>query len=184
VTSCSPVTRTEHGSFHVSQSLLGQTIVLLGGVPGSVSKRLDSYAQRTLRVILTGRDPESSSQGIMVGGRTGLSVAVSHRHVLASRLGWSPCLVYGFQGQAAMPLRLDDVRRVATEVARAEDDALDVVGVVTRSGGSGYTEVLISVSGGAPEEDSLISVGLDRQTSEDALRNRLRGKLRMAAGRR
>ncbi len=36
-----------------------------------------------------------------------------------------------------MPLRLDDIRRLAAEVARAEDEALEVVGVVTPSGGSG-----------------------------------------------
>jgi hypothetical protein len=49
--------------------------------------------------------------------------------------------------QGGLPLKLDDVRRVATEVARAQDDALQVIGVVTPSGGSGYTEVLITIVG-------------------------------------
>jgi len=76
-----------------------------------------------------------------------------------------------------MPLRLDDVRRLATEVAREQDNALEVVGVVTPSGNSGYAEVLITVSGCAPEE-CLLSVGVDRQTSEDNFRSLLAGKIR------
>jgi hypothetical protein len=74
-----------------------------------------------------------------------------------------------------MPLGLYDVRRLAMEVVRAQDDELEVVGVVTASGGSGYTEVLIT--SGCDSEECLMSVGLDRQTSEDAFRTRLAGKL-------
>jgi hypothetical protein len=76
-----------------------------------------------------------------------------------------------------MSLTLLDVRRLAIEVARAQDDALEVLGVVTPSGGSGYTEVLISQRG-CPPEDGVISVGLDRQTSEESFRTRFAGKLR------
>jgi len=76
-----------------------------------------------------------------------------------------------------MPLLLHDVRRLATEVAHAQDAALEVVGVVTPSGGSGYAEVLISMSG-CPAEECLLLVGLDRRTSEDGFRRGLEGKLR------
>ena len=76
-----------------------------------------------------------------------------------------------------MPLLLHEVRRLAIEVAHAEDAGLEVIGVVTPSGGAGYTEVLVSLSSSTREE-SLITVGLDRRTSEAGFRSGFENKLR------
>lgn len=76
-----------------------------------------------------------------------------------------------------MRLELDDIKRLATEVARDENPALDVVGVITGGGASGYTEILITVRGCAPE-DCLISVGVDRHATEAVVRASLAEKIR------
>jgi hypothetical protein len=65
-------------------------------------------------------------------------------------------------------LELEVVRRLATEVARAQDDSLEVVAALTHAGGTGYTEILFTLPGwSAPR---LISVGIDRDTSEAVFR--------------
>jgi hypothetical protein len=76
-----------------------------------------------------------------------------------------------------MTLELDEIRRLAVEIVHDENHAVDVVGVLTESGGSGYTEVLISLRGCAPEE-CRISVGIDRHVNEIAFRATLADKIR------
>ena len=76
-----------------------------------------------------------------------------------------------------MALELDDIRRLAVAVARDEHFAIDVVGVLTESGGSGYTEVLVVLRGCAPDE-CRISVGVDRHAHETVVRSALADKMR------
>jgi hypothetical protein len=76
-----------------------------------------------------------------------------------------------------MPLALEEVRRMATDVAREENTSLEVVAAVTEAGGSAYAEVLITLQGCGPEE-CLLSVGVDRGLKPDAVRMLLRERVR------
>jgi hypothetical protein len=76
-----------------------------------------------------------------------------------------------------MPLALEDVRRMAMDAAREENTSLDVVAAVTEAGGSAYAEVLITLQGCGPEE-CLLSVGVDRGLSAEAVRLLLRERVR------
>jgi hypothetical protein len=76
-----------------------------------------------------------------------------------------------------MPLALEIVRRLAMDVVREENISLEVVAAVTEAGGSAYAEVLITLQGCGPEE-CLLSVGIDRAMSAEALRSLLRQRVR------
>ena len=68
-----------------------------------------------------------------------------------------------------MPLNLNDVRRIATEVVEATDPSLRVVGAATGEGGSNYTEIMVSVVN-CHAEPCRLSIGVERDASEAALR--------------
>ena len=46
-----------------------------------------------------------------------------------------------------MTIALADVKRIATDVARGQDPALEVVSASTAEGGSAYTEVTVTIRG-------------------------------------
>ena len=68
-----------------------------------------------------------------------------------------------------MPLNLNDVRRIATEVVEATESSLRVVGAATSEGGSNYTEIMLSVEN-CHAEPCRLSIGVDRDVSEAAFR--------------
>jgi hypothetical protein len=75
-----------------------------------------------------------------------------------------------------MSLNLTDVRRIAREVARDENPALEVV-AARADGDSGYTEVIITLHG-CSQEPCNIMLGLSRGTSERQFRAAVSERLR------
>jgi hypothetical protein len=76
-----------------------------------------------------------------------------------------------------MSLTLDEVRRIAQEVATARDPNLQVVSASTAEGGSAYTEVMVTVDDCAVEPCRLV-IGVDRTTSESLFRETVDEQLR------
>ena len=68
-----------------------------------------------------------------------------------------------------MPLNLNDVRRIATEVVDATASSLRVVGAATAEGGSNYTEIMLLVEN-CHAEPCRLSIGVERNMSEAAFR--------------
>lgn len=68
-----------------------------------------------------------------------------------------------------MPLNIEEVRRIAQDVAAAHDPNLNVLAAMTAEGGSDYIEVLVvdTACGGEP---CRFIVGADRTTTESELR--------------
>lgn len=75
-----------------------------------------------------------------------------------------------------MPLSIDELTRIATEAARDLSPQLHVSGV-NLSGGSGYSEVLVTIHG-CRAEPCQISVGVFRDVAETTLRQDLVAALR------
>ena len=76
-----------------------------------------------------------------------------------------------------MPLSVEDVERIAVEVARDEAGVLEVTGVTRGAGGSDYAEVLMRVRNcdGPP---CRVVVGAFRDASESAVRRQLVDEVR------
>ena len=76
-----------------------------------------------------------------------------------------------------MPLRLPDVRRVAADVAREEDPALEVFAATNGEGATDYTEVIHRLL--RPSSDPThVVIGVRRNAGEWQVRRLLRDRLR------
>lgn len=76
-----------------------------------------------------------------------------------------------------MHMKLSDVQRIASEVAREQGDRLKVEGAVPAAGESAYTEVLLTVRG-CQEEPCLVVIGVSRDASESSIRAAVAARLR------
>lgn len=76
-----------------------------------------------------------------------------------------------------MRIDLKTVGSIAAEVARAESDRLEVVGVSPSSVDGSYTEIMIVVKG-CRWEPCAISLGILRDRTTDELRSLIAEKLR------
>ena len=76
-----------------------------------------------------------------------------------------------------MPLKLPDVRRVAADVARQEDPALQVFAATNGEGATDYTEVILRLH--KPSSDPThVVIGIRRNAGEWQVRRLLRDRLR------
>jgi hypothetical protein len=75
-----------------------------------------------------------------------------------------------------MPITLNDVQRIAADVAQREDERLEVVAAVPAEGESTYTEVVLTVRGCAADPCMLV-IGLTRGASESEIRNAVKDGL-------
>lgn len=75
-----------------------------------------------------------------------------------------------------MRLTLDDVVRLAKEVVRQRVPRTEVVGATT-TGGSGYTEIILTVFGGSGQASRLV-IGTTRNASEQSLRQAVADAIR------
>jgi hypothetical protein len=76
-----------------------------------------------------------------------------------------------------MSLSLTDVQRIATDVAKAQDPPLEVIGVTSAEGATAYAEVLLTVRG-CQVEPCRVLVGVSRNTSEPDCRRSVNERLR------
>jgi hypothetical protein len=76
-----------------------------------------------------------------------------------------------------VPLTLNDVRRVAAEVAREVHPALEVVGAAPARGEPTYTEVVLTLIG-CRVEPCRMSIGLSRDQTELEFRAAVAERLR------
>jgi hypothetical protein len=76
-----------------------------------------------------------------------------------------------------MVLSASDVERIASEAAQTTSSSLAVSGVTFSGGGSGYSEVLITVRG-CRTPPCQIALGVFRDISETALREEIATSLR------
>jgi 2-polyprenyl-6-methoxyphenol hydroxylase-like FAD-dependent oxidoreductase len=76
-----------------------------------------------------------------------------------------------------MTLPLADVKRIAEDVARQEDPALEVVEATTAEGGAAYIEVTVTIHGCRREPCRLV-IGADRGGGESVLRSAIASRLR------
>jgi hypothetical protein len=76
-----------------------------------------------------------------------------------------------------MPLRLPDVRRVAADVAREEDPALQVFAATNGEGATDYTEVILRLHKPSTHPTHLV-IGIRRNAGESQVRRLLRDRLR------
>ena len=72
-------------------------------------------------------------------------------------------------------LTLDDVERIAADVARAMRPTLDVVGVTGSE--EAYAEVLLTIRG-CQEEPCRVLLGVNRESSESDCRHDIEARLR------
>lgn len=70
-----------------------------------------------------------------------------------------------------MPLTLMDVRRIAIDVARQRDPALEVLAATPAEEGSAYAEVIITVKG-CHREPCRLLIGVNRGATEREVRER------------
>jgi hypothetical protein len=77
---------------------------------------------------------------------------------------------------ASMPLTMEEVTRISEDAAHDVSPDLQVVGV-TLTGGSGYTEILVTLRG-CQAEPCQVAVGAFRDTSESAMRQEIVETLR------
>jgi len=75
------------------------------------------------------------------------------------------------------PLPLDEVRRIAEDVATSCDPDLRVVGVLRPEGASAYAEVMV-VDGRRQVYPSRLMIGIDRSTSAPACRATIEDRFR------
>jgi hypothetical protein len=76
-----------------------------------------------------------------------------------------------------MPLRLPDVRRVAADVAREEDPALQVFAATNGEGATDYTEVILRLHKSSTRPTHVV-IGIRRNADESQVRRLLRDRLR------
>jgi hypothetical protein len=80
-----------------------------------------------------------------------------------------------------MSMKPTDVQRIAVDVARELDDAVEVVAAVPTTGDSAYTEVVLTIRG-CQDEPCVVVVGVSRDASESSIRvavaEQMRGHLR------
>jgi hypothetical protein len=76
-----------------------------------------------------------------------------------------------------MPLTLTDVERMAREIARDEDPALEVVAARNGEGAADYTEVILTLNR-SDDEPARLVIGVTRNATEDDIRRLLRNSLR------
>ena len=74
-------------------------------------------------------------------------------------------------------LELAEVRRIAEDVVRKEDPALEVIEATTAEGGAAYTEVTLTIRG-CEEEPCRLVIGISRDAGESALRSTIVSRLR------
>jgi hypothetical protein len=74
-------------------------------------------------------------------------------------------------------LSLDEVRRIAEDVASACDPDLRVVGVLRPEGASAYAEVMV-LDGKQPVDPSRLMIGIDRRASVPACRAAMEERFR------
>ena len=82
-----------------------------------------------------------------------------------------------FGDSSALQVDVDKIRRMAQETAALYSPSLKVVGVLSRTGGSDYVELLINIEG-CRQEPCQLHLGLFRNTSEAVLKQQLSAKLR------
>lgn len=80
-------------------------------------------------------------------------------------------------GGRQMTLELTEVKRIAADVARAQDPSLEVVGATTAQGNSAYTEVTVTING-CSEDPCRVVIGANRSDGEPALREAIAAGLR------
>jgi hypothetical protein len=76
-----------------------------------------------------------------------------------------------------MAISLSRIRRLAADVAREEDPALEVFGTTNGEGAAGYAEIIVGSEGDSIEKPRML-IGLSRAGSESEVRDRLRHGLR------
>ena len=74
-----------------------------------------------------------------------------------------------------MPLSIDDIQRIAAEAARAASPQLEVTGV-HMSGGTSYSEVLVTIRG-CRTERCQVSIGVFRDGLETTIRENIAAAL-------
>ena len=79
-----------------------------------------------------------------------------------------------------MAFTLTEVRRIASDVARQQNPALEVISATSADGDSGYTEVMLTVRG-CRAEPCLLMIGVSRNASEAELRQAVIDRLRVHA---
>ena len=72
---------------------------------------------------------------------------------------------------------VEDVTRIAREVAREQSATIKVAGVVLGAGGGDYVEILVNLEG-CRVEPCQFSLGVFRNASEAALKNAVSEQLR------
>lgn len=77
-----------------------------------------------------------------------------------------------------MILDLSEVRRIAEDVARAEDPALELIAAMASGGGSAYIELTLRIHGDGDEPSRVVVVGADRSGGEGPLRRSIAHELR------
>src|SRR5262245_43765308 len=75
-----------------------------------------------------------------------------------------------------MTLTLNDVRRIAMDVAAQQHPSLDVIGVTTREGSSGSAEVILALRD-CQNEPCRMVIGVSRQISEVECRGAVRTRI-------
>jgi hypothetical protein len=75
-----------------------------------------------------------------------------------------------------MPMTMAEVTRITEEAAREVSPDLQVVGV-NLTGGSGYTEILVTIRG-CQTDPCTLTLGVFRDTSEAAMHNEIADVLR------
>src|SRR5262245_13219749 len=76
-----------------------------------------------------------------------------------------------------MPLTLPEIRRIASDVAREQDPALEVVGAMAAGNELLYSEVILSIRGCRVEPCQLM-IGVNRNLSEIECRDAMRAGLK------
>ena len=79
-----------------------------------------------------------------------------------------------------MAFTLKEVRQIASEVARQENPALEVISAISAGDRSAYTEVMLTVRG-CRVEPCRVLIGVSRSASEVELRQALADRLRAHA---
>ena len=81
-----------------------------------------------------------------------------------------------------MILDLAEVRRIAEDVVRAGDQALEVIAATASGGGSAYIELTLRIHGDG-DAPSIVVLSADRSRGEAPLRRAIARELRQRLGR-
>ena len=78
-----------------------------------------------------------------------------------------------------MTLRLTDFERIANQIAREEDPALEVIAVMDTAAAKDYTEVILAYHSGPVDSfPTRLIIGTSRKLPETAVRRLLRDQVR------